>query len=77
MMKKAVVKKSAAYTINLTAIEGDGAFQCPQCGTMISPDDETEETYKIVDTKIVNDEIVELVVMCGNCGSTIKLAGFQ
>ena len=77
MMKKAVAKKSVAYTIDLTTIEGDGAFPCPKCSSMISPDDETEETYKIVNTKIVNDELVELVVMCGNCGSTIKLSGFQ
>ena len=74
---KAVVKKSAAFTIDLTTIEGDGAFPCPKCGTMISPEDESEELYKIVDTKIVNEELVELVVMCGNCGSTIKLAGFE
>jgi len=76
MMKKTVVKKSAAFTIDLTTIEGDGAFPCPKCGTVISPEDETEETYKIVDTKVVNDELVELIVMCGNCGSTIKLKGF-
>jgi predicted RNA-binding Zn-ribbon protein involved in translation (DUF1610 family) len=74
---KAVVKKSVAFTIDLTTIEGDGAFPCPKCGTVISPEDETEEVYKIVDTKIVNDELVELIVMCSNCGSTIKLAGFQ
>jgi hypothetical protein len=74
---KAVVKKSAAFTIDLTTIEGDGAFPCPKCGTMISPEDESEEVYKIVDTKVVNDALVELVVMCSNCRSTIKLAGFQ
>jgi len=77
MMKKAVIKKSDAFTIDLTTIEGDGAFPCPKCGTMISPEDESEETYRIVDTKMVNDEVVELVVMCGTCGSTIKLAGFE
>ena len=76
-MKKAVVQKSAAFTLDLTTIEGDGAFPCPKCGAVISPEDETEETYKIVDTKIVNDELVELVVVCSTCGSTIKLAGFQ
>lgn len=76
MIKKAVVKQNAVFTIDLTTIEGDGAFPCPKCGTMISPEDESEEVYKIVDTKIVNDELVELVVTCGNCGSTIKLAGF-
>ena len=77
MMKKSMSKKGIVYTINLTEIEGDGSFPCPKCGTVISPEDETEEIYKIVDTKIVNDELVELVINCGNCGSNIKLTGFQ
>ena len=72
-----MMKKSAAYTIDLTKINGDGSFQCPKCGTMISPEDESEEIYKIIDTKVNNDELVELIVMCGNCGSYIKLTGFQ
>ena len=77
MMKKSMSKKSVAYTIDLTQIDGDGSFPCPKCGTVISPEDETEEVYKIVDTKIINDELVELVIMCSNCGSNIKLTGFH
>ena len=77
MMKKSMSKKSVPYTIDLTQIEGDGSFPCPKCGTVISPEDETEEVYKIVDTKIVNDELVELVIMCGTCRNNIKLTGFQ
>jgi ribosomal protein S27AE len=77
MMKKGVPKKSVLYTIDLTKIEGDGSFPCPKCGTIISPEDETEEIYKIVHTKVINEELVELIVMCGNCGSNIKLTGFQ
>ena len=76
-MKKNMPKKSLKYTINLAAIEGDGSFPCPKCGTVISPEDESEEIYKIADTKIVNDELVELVIVCGRCGSSIKLTGFQ
>jgi hypothetical protein len=76
MMKKPD-KKGYQYTINLVAIEGDGAFPCPKCGTTISPDDETEINYKIVDTKIVNDELVELVIACGKCRSIIRITGFQ
>jgi predicted RNA-binding Zn-ribbon protein involved in translation (DUF1610 family) len=77
MMKKSVTRKSAAYTIDLTKIDGDGSFSCPKCGTIISPEDESEEIYKIIDTKVNNDELVELIVICGNCGSNIKLTGFQ
>jgi hypothetical protein len=72
-----MMKKSVTYTINLTKIDGDGSFPCPKCGTVISPEDETEEIYKIVDTKIVNDELVELVIVCSECKSSIKLTGFQ
>jgi len=77
MMKKSMSKKSLPYRINLTEIDGDGSFPCPKCATVISPEDETEETYKIVDTKLINDELVELVIMCSNCRSKIKLTGFE
>jgi rubrerythrin len=76
MMKKAEIKKSMAYEIDLTKIDGDGAFPCPKCGTVISPDDESEEMYQIVNTKVKNDELAELVIMCKKCGTTIKLVGF-
>ena len=77
MMKKTMSKKGLIYTVDLTEIDGDGSFPCPKCATVISPEDESEEVYKIVDTRIVNDELVELVIMCGTCGSNIKLTGFQ
>ena len=77
MMKKSMSKKSLNYTVDLTEIDGDGSFPCPKCGTVISPEDETEQTYKIVDTKIINDELVELLITCSSCGSNIKLTGFQ
>jgi len=76
MMKKAAVKRDITYTIDLTKIDGDGAFPCPKCGTMISPDDESEELYHIVETKVKNDELAELILTCNKCGSTIKLTGF-
>jgi predicted RNA-binding Zn-ribbon protein involved in translation (DUF1610 family) len=76
MMKKAEVKKNMAYEIDLTKIDGDGAFPCPKCGSVISPDDESEETYHIVDTKVKNDELAELIILCKKCGTAIKLVGF-
>jgi predicted RNA-binding Zn-ribbon protein involved in translation (DUF1610 family) len=77
MMKKSMSKKNVTYTIDLTKIDGDGSFPCPKCGTVISPEDETEAIYRIVDTKIINDELVELVIMCSKCRSSTKLTGFQ
>lgn len=76
MMKKEAVKKSMMYTIDLVKIDGDGAFPCPKCGSIISPDDESEEVYQIVETKVKNDELAELMLTCNKCGSTIKLVGF-
>jgi len=76
MMKKAAVKKNITYTIDLMKIDGDGAFACPKCGTIISPDDETEEVYQIIETRVKDDELAELVLMCTKCRSTIKLVGF-
>ncbi len=76
MMKKTAVNKEAVYTVDLTKIDGDGAFPCPKCGTMISPDDETEETYQILETKVKEDELAELTLSCNKCKTTIRLIGF-
>jgi transcription initiation factor IIE alpha subunit len=70
-------KNEVMYTLDLATLEGDGAFPCPKCGTSISPEDESEDNYLIIDTKVVNDELTELVISCGKCGSVIKLTGFQ
>ena len=76
MMKKATLKRAVRYTVDLTKIDGDGTFQCPKCGTVISPDDESEDTYHIVDTRVKGDELAELVLTCKKCGAKIKLTGF-
>ena len=77
MMKETVITKSGFYKVNLSQVEGEGSFPCPKCGTTISPDDESEGVYKIVDTKVVNDELVEVVISCNTCRTTIELVGFQ
>jgi len=77
MMKKAAVKKNMIYTIDLTKIDGDGAFPCPKCGSVISPDDESDTTYQIVETKVKGDDLEELVLACKKCGTNIKLVGFM
>ena len=76
-MRKLQSKDISEYKIDLATIEGDGSFPCPKCGMAISPEDETEENYKILDTKVVGQELAELVIACGKCGSVIVLTGFQ
>jgi hypothetical protein len=77
MMVKKLEKKASTYTINMATLEGDGSFQCPRCGKSISPDDDPEDNYEILDTKCINEELAELVISCAECKSTIKLTGFQ
>jgi hypothetical protein len=64
------------FTVDLTKIGGDGGFPCPKCGKLISPDDETEDSYKIIETKVKDDELSELVVQCNKCGKYTKVTGF-
>ncbi len=75
MMKtmKKLDKQSPEFLLNIDSISDDGSFKCPKCGMSISPDDESEENYQIVDTKVVNNELSELVISCNKCGSSIKL----
>ena len=50
------------YQVNLTEIQGEGDFPCPGCGILISPEDETEDVYKIVNTKVNGQDLEELVL---------------
>ena len=66
------------YKIDLTSpkIQGVGGFPCPKCGTTISPDDESEDIYTILDTKVKDDQLAEVILQCNNCGSKLTLTGF-
>lgn len=71
------MEQTSTYIIDLTKIEGDGSFPCPHCGVTISPDDETDDVYSIVETKMKKDTLQELVIQCNKCGQKIRLVGFQ
>ena len=66
----------AIFKVDITQIEGDGDFPCPKCGVIISPDDETDTVYKIIDTRVKNKNLEELVILCNKCGSKVRLVGF-
>ena len=76
-MSKKTLEKPVPYSVDLTKIDGDGSFPCPKCGSVISPEDESEQIYKIINTKVINDQLVELVIECGTCGTNIVLTGFE
>lgn len=64
------------YVVDLTKIEGAGDFPCPRCGVVISPEDDSERVYSILKTKVRDERLEELVVLCHKCGSKIRLTGF-
>lgn len=70
------MKQSQVYRIDLTKIEGDGDFPCPSCGTIISPDDESEDVYVILETKLKNEALQGLLIQCNKCRTKIQLTGF-
>jgi len=70
------MKKPSTYLVDLTKIEGDGSFNCPKCGALISPDDETETVYRILNTKMRGEELEELTIQCNICNSKIRIVGF-
>lgn len=65
------------FTVDLAKVDGDGAFRCPKCGNPISPDDETEQNYVILDRNVVSDSLEFLRIKCQKCASVIRLEGFQ
>ena len=68
--------KSSITVLDLTKIEGDGDFSCPSCGIVISPEDESEEVYTIIEEKVKGDILEELVIQCNTCSCRIRLIGF-
>lgn len=71
------MKRIHVYKLDLTKIDGNGDFSCPECGRAISPDDNTEEVYSILETKTSSHGLEELVIRCNTCSSHIHLTGFS
>ncbi|MCX8171435.1 MAG: hypothetical protein N3E47_05630 [Candidatus Bathyarchaeota archaeon] len=70
--------KNLFYRIDLTKIEGEGEFPCPSCGNIISPEDESNLNYEIIDVKTDSQgRLKELLIICKRCGSKIYLEGFE
>ena len=70
-------KQFLAHTINLIELDGKGDFLCPTCQATISPDDETEESYSILEPKVKNNTLEGLLIRCKNCSNKIFLTGFS
>jgi DNA-directed RNA polymerase subunit RPC12/RpoP len=71
------MKQILVHKIDLLKLEGNGDFLCPYCGTRISPDDETEEAYSILEPKVRNNTLECLMIRCNHCSNKILLTGFS
>ncbi len=70
------MRQLQAYKLDLTKISGKGDFPCLECGSTISPDDTTEDTYHIIEPKVNRQGLSEFVLECNKCGAQIHLTGF-
>jgi uncharacterized C2H2 Zn-finger protein len=71
------MKQTHAYAVDLTKMQGEGGFSCPKCGAVISPDDCDEEAYSILEIKVNDQDLYEVVIRCNRCMSQINLTGFS
>jgi len=69
------MKHSMLYEIDFTKTDRNGAFPCPKCGAIISPADESQNVYTILETKLKGKTLEKLIIQC-KCGSEIHLVGF-
>jgi len=65
------------FTVDLTKIRGRGEIRCPKCGIKISPDDETENAYTILETVMKGESLDKIALHCNKCRSQIYLTGFH
>ena len=71
------MRQMSVLKINLTELEGKGEFLCPYCGIRISPDDETENVYSILEPKVKNNVLIDLLIRCNKCSNKMLLTGFS
>ena len=70
-------KQMLVTELDLTKIDGNGDFVCPTCGVTISPEDESEDVYVILEEKVTDDILEEMVIQCNKCSCRIRLTGFS
>ena len=71
------MKQMQVYVLDLTKIDGSGDFPCPKCGITISPDDNSEKAYSIIEAKVDDQGLEEIIISCNKCTSEIHLTGFS
>jgi hypothetical protein len=76
-MKQKKAIQIALYKMELSEINRNGSLACPGCGAHISPDDQTEEIYTLLDVNMNGVGLDEIVIRCNRCRSQIYISGFS
>jgi hypothetical protein len=76
-LKSKAINQNNLYKIDLDTTDQDGDFLCPCCVVKISPDDDSEQVYSIVDINVRFGSLDEVVICCKKCMSLIHLTGFS
>ena len=69
--------RKKVFKVDITTIEGDGEFPCPNCDTLISPDDFSGEVYTVLSILEDEDDLESMTIQCNKCSSIITLNGFE
>jgi len=69
-------KKPEYFEIKASELQGSGDFNCPKCGTAISPEDKGEKKYRVTGTRTYRDVLASMTIGC-NCGSQTKIKGLS
>ncbi len=75
-------KNKPVYVVDVLKTD-DGIFSCPNCDSIIDPNDESEVTYEILeihgilDAKMKIKELDSLIIGCKKCRSKIKLTNLR
>jgi len=62
--------------IDLTKIEGNEDFPYPNRRVTISPEDQIESVYSVLEAKIQNMSLEELVIASNECVIDVRFVGF-
>ncbi len=65
------------FKVDLATIEGNGEFPCPNCATVISPDDYSDQVYTVLSIPEDEDNLETMTIQCNKCRSIITLNGFE
>ena len=61
------------FHVYLSETDAEGAFNCPNCQSLIHPDDESLNNYLIKNSCVIEGSLQEVWIYCVKCGSTVIL----